>query len=51
MPIEVVEHTIDIMAGQPTFSVRLGQAWQGALLRYMGSQEEANCLAAFFKFF
>ena len=50
MPIEVVEHTIDIMAGQPTFSVRLRQAWQGALWRYMGSQEEANCLAASFKF-
>ena len=31
MPIDVVELTIDIMAGQPTFSVRLGQAWQGAL--------------------
>ena len=31
MPIDVVEHTIDMMAGQPTFSVRLGQAWQGAL--------------------
>ena len=50
-PIEVVEHTIDIMTGQPTFSVRLGQAWQGALWRYMGSQEEANYPAASFKFF
>ena len=31
MPIEVGEHTIDIMADKQTFSVLLGQAWQESL--------------------